>query len=46
MTIYDRERFDGRTFIESLNQLFIMGKELEQRVDTLEQKMGADTDDR
>ena len=46
MTIYDRERFDGRTFIESLNQLFVMGKELEQRVQSLEQKTGVNDDDR
>lgn len=46
MTIYDRERFDGRTFIESLNQLFIMGKELEQRVQSLERITGVDENDR
>lgn len=33
MTIYNKDRLKCRTFIESINSMFDMGAELEQRVD-------------
>lgn len=38
MAIFDKTRLIGRTFIESINILFTMGKELETRVEALEAK--------
>ena len=35
MAIYDKNRIRCRTFIESLNSLFCMGKELENRVNSV-----------
>lgn len=38
MTTYDETKLVGRTFIEQINILFTMGKELETRVQALEEK--------
>lgn len=35
MAIYDKNRIRCRTFIESLNSLFCMGKELESKVNSV-----------
>lgn len=39
MEIYDEAKFTGRTFIESINILFSMGKALEARVIELEERV-------
>ena len=46
--IYDKDRLVGRTFMESINILFLMGQELETRVQALEEKLndnGGEQDD-
>ena len=42
MTTYDKAKLIGRTFIESINILFLMGKDLETRVQALEEKLNDD----
>ena len=41
MRVYEKTKLIGRTFIESVNILFNMGKDLEARVDELEQRVKA-----
>ena len=41
MRIYDKTKLIGRTFIESVNILFSMGKDLEARVEELEERVKA-----
>lgn len=45
MTIYDIAKIKCRTFIESINTLFSMGKELEQEVDGIETSIGTSDDE-
>jgi hypothetical protein len=45
MTIYDVAKIKCRTFIESINTLFSMGKELEQEVDDIETSVGTSADE-
>ena len=46
MGIYDKVKLIGRTFIESVNILFSMGKDLETRVDDHEQRIKALEDEK